>query len=315
VGVFELSSRVVTTVTVTQQSLSDDVTPGASITRAVRWGDNGDVWKAWPTGSTEFQHAYPVPAPGQTELYTMTVRVADGAGNTTTYDFQVRIGDEAAPTGGAYAASPGAAWATLTDVVLTETAAPTDDFSPHALTRSVKWGDAGNVWEAWPAGQTLTHTYATKGSYTPVVRVVDEALNASEYASSPVVVDEDTVAPLVKIKAPSTGAKARANWATLRGKATDTAGTGVAVARVRAVEKRAGVWFSYKPARKKWVKAGTKAAALSKAPWYAASVAPTGAWTAGLSGLRSGTLVVQAKATDRVGNTSAVVSRQQLLTR
>jgi hypothetical protein len=277
------------------------------------------VWQKWPAGTTELQHAYPVPAPGQTELYTMTVRVSDTAAptpNTATYDLQVRIGDESAPSGGAYDAAPGAAWATLTDVVLTEASAPTDDFSPHALTRAVKWGDAGNVWQAWPVGQSLTHRYATAGNYTPVVRVTDEALNVAEFVADPVAVSVDAVGPVVTIRTPATGATTTAKWAVVRGTAADTAGSGVAATKVRAVEKRGTGWYSYKPAKKKWVKAGaTKAAALGKAPWFAAALAPTGAWTASLSNLRVGVLVVQARATDRVGNVGTTVSKQQRLTR
>jgi hypothetical protein len=318
-GVYELTGRVVTTVTVTERSLSDDLTPAPSIARAVRWGDEGDVWHDWASGTTELQHAYPVPSPGETELYTMTVRVSDAAApapNSATYDLQVRIGDESAPTGGGYDAAPGAAWATLTDVALTETVAPTDDFSPSALTRAVKWGDAGNVWEAWPVGQTITHRYAAAGDYTPVVRVTDEALNGAEFTADQVTVSADAVAPVVKINVPKTGADSAAKWATVRGKASDTNGTGVLKASVRAVEKRGSSWYAYKPGKQKWVKAGTtQAAALAKAPWFNASLAPTGAWSASLVGLKLGVLVVQARAKDLVGNTSAAVSKKQRLTR
>ncbi len=315
-GVYGLTSRVVTTVTVSQESLVDDVTPAGSIVRAVRWGDNGDVWQNWPNGATELQHAYPVPSPGQTELYALTVRVKDAAANTSTYDLQVRIGDESAPTGGAYDAAPGAAWASLTDVVLAEASAPTDDFSPNALTRSVKWGDAGNVWEEWPVGQTIGHRYATAGNFTPVVRVTDEALNSSEYAADAVTVIVDATAPLISIKKPKSGAASAAKWATVRGTATDAGGTGVGSAVIRAVEKRGTSWYAYKSAKQKWVKAGsTKAAALAKAPWFAATVAPAGAWTAPLAGLKPGVLVVQARATDLVANMSATASKKQRLTR
>jgi len=66
-----------TAVTLGQTSLSDDYSPGLTISRTVAWGDG--VTQAWATGTT-IKHAYRTAG-----SYTPQVTVTDEAGNSATY--------------------------------------------------------------------------------------------------------------------------------------------------------------------------------------------------------------------------------------
>ena len=87
-------------------------------------------------------------------------------------------------------------------------------------------------------------------------------------------------------------------WRTLRGKATDTAGTGVKFVQLRAVEKRGTSWYAYKTTTKTWVRATTKAKAFAKSGTLTMHTSATHLWAGKLVGLRKGTLVYRVKATD-----------------
>jgi hypothetical protein len=106
-----------------------------------------------------------------------------------------------------------------------------------------------------------------------------------------------------------------ATWKTLRGRATDTAGTGVARVEVRAVQKRGTAWYAFKPTTRTWVKTGSKARAFAKAGVRKVVPTATGTWAATLPRLRKGTLVYKVVAVDRAANRSATATRQQRLTR
>lgn len=312
VGQYQLTGRTGSTVTLGQLSASDD-NPAGIVSRSVRWDADG-AFESWPLANGDsLQHAYPVPS--QETVHAITVRLEDAAHLVSTYDLEVRLGDEVAPGGAVYDATPGTAWATLTQVTLSETAAAADPDHPgDPLVREVNWGDAGDTWVAWPSGTTISHVYPAAGSYTPTVRVTDQALNAATFAADQVTVAADTVAPAVTIRLPRTKRSYVSSWTTVKGKATDVAGTGVAKVQARAVERRGTSWYAYKPGSHTWAKAGaTKAAALARAPWFTATLASTGLWSARLAHLRLGLLVVQARGVDLVHNTSAPVARKQLL--
>ena len=160
--------------------------------------------------------------------------------------------------------------------------------------------------------------YAVAGNYTPKVTLTDEALKSSSQdldASSAVVVSADTVKSLVvRLLLPKAQHSVKA-WRTLRGKATDTAGTGVKSVKLRAVEKRGTRWYAYKPATKTWVSATTKARAFAKSGTLTVHTTTTHLWAGKLVGLRKGTLVFRARATDKVGNASAVLTHTATLTK
>jgi hypothetical protein len=136
------------------------------------------------------------------------------------------------------------------------------------------------------------------------------------FVSSPtaITVKADTVAPLVRLLLPKAKHSVKA-FTTLRGKATDTNGTGVKVVSLRAVEKRGTAWYGYQATTKRWVKAATMARAFAKSRAFSLHTSSTSAWAGKLAGLRKGTLVYKVRATDNVGNASATVTHKASLTR
>jgi hypothetical protein len=220
-------------------------------------------------------------------------------------------GDTQAPIG-TFVAGPSKGWAKLTRVTLTQTAIHDNVTPDAAIGRGVAWGDGTT--STWTSGTTITHVYATHGTFTPQVTLTDQAGNSSDpIDSSPVVVKADRSAPVVTVRLPGHRHSVAA-WRTLRGKATDT-GTGVAAVRVRAVEKHAGAWYAYDASSARWVKAASKAKAFARATPFVLSTNARDHWAATLTGLRKGTLITTIRATDQVGNRSPKVGTRAVLTR
>jgi hypothetical protein len=274
----------------------------------VNWDDGGPT-QAWTTGTT-LNHTYPLTA----QRYVPTVTLEDAAHNSRVVHVPaVVINDLTAPTG-TFAVTPASAWAKLTQVTLTQSAL-SDNWSPQAkITRSVDWGD-GTPATAWTTGATLSHVYTVGGSFTPKVTITDEAQNAAQIATSAVVVHVDSAAPVVRLLLPRTHKHSVRAWRTLRGKATDTAGTGVKVVALRIVEKRGTRWYGYRPATHTWVKASTMAKAFARSRALSRRTNSLHRWSARVAGLRKGTLVYRVKATDNVGNTSRTLTHRAALTK
>jgi hypothetical protein len=294
--------------TITQDSLTDD-SPVAQVTRTVNWHETvNSPDEAWTT-SAPLTHTYPL-TPAR---YVPTVTLADAAGNTRVVDVPaVVINDKTAPTG-AFAAGPANGWAMLTPVTVTQSTLSDNWSPPTMIARSIDWGD-GTI-TPWATGASVSHVYTTAGSYTPKVTLTDEAHNTSlPIDSSPVVVSADTAAPVVKLLLPRAKHSVRA-WKTLRGKATDAAGTGVKNVTLRAIEKRGTRWFAYKTTTRTWVRATTKAKAFAKSGTLTMGTNLRHRWVGKLVGLRKGTLVYKVRATDNVGNVSAALTRSAKLTK
>ena len=130
-----------------------------------------------------------------------------------------------------------------------------------------------------------------------------------------VTVTTDTVKPVVRLTLPRRRLAYVATWKTLKGMATDTAGTGVVRVEVRAVQKRGTAWYAFKPTTRTWVKTASKARAFAKAGVRKVVPTATGSWAAALPRLRKGTLVYKVVAVDLAANRSATVTRRQRLTR
>lgn len=299
------SSWIGVNATITQVALSDD-SPVAGVSRTVHWGDASSP-QSWPSGTT-LNHTYP-----GVGRYLPTVTLTDGSSNVRTVQVPaVVVGDTTAPTG-AFAATPGQAWATFTPVTLSQSAL-SDDFTPSdSITRSVNWGD-GSAPTPWTAGTTTKHVYATAGSFAATVTITDEAGNHQDVVASAVTVELDSAAPVLKLLLAKPRHSVKA-WKTLRGTATDAPGTGVKHVSLRAVEKRGTKWFGYRPATKTWVKAATKAGAYQKSRAFALTTGATHRWAAKLVGLRKGTLVYRVSATDQVANVSATLVHKARLTK
>lgn len=289
--------------TITQQSLSDDATPAASISRIVNWGD-GSAAQTWSAGTT-ITHNY-----ATLGRFVPSIRLADASGNATTVVLKAAVfGDTVAPAGNYSVAPTSAAFARWTKVTMSLLSL-NDNYSPaEFIERSVAWGD-GSV-EKWTAGTPLTHTYSTGGTYAPAVVMVDEAGNSSRADLAPVVVTVDSTGPAVKVAAVKSARVAK--WRTVRGSVADT-GVGAAQVALVAIEKRGSRWYSYNAGTRTWTGAKSKAKAW-KAAKPALAVPAAGQWKVGLSGLRTGTLKVRATGTDNVGNRSAVVGASKKLTK
>jgi hypothetical protein len=311
-GAFSATSDNTTNqATITQDALGDD-SGAAGVTRTVDWGD-GTGPQVWTTGTT-INHTYVV-GPSQEVRFAASVTLKDGSGNTTKVDVvPAPVFHDTTKPVGVFSASPSAAWARLTKVTLSQNSL-SDDKSPEAdITKSINWQD-GSAPEVWTGDIPVTHVYTRGGTFTPVVTATDEAGNAAAIDASAVTVKVDSTPPVVKLTLPRRHKASVRSWKTLRGKATDSHGTGVKSVSLRAVEKRGKAWYGYNAKTKKWVKAGTKTQAFARTRAFTLKTTPTHTWAATLMKLTKGTLVYKVRATDLVKNTSAWVSHTATLTR
>lgn len=294
--------------TVNQLSLQDDLSLPGKVARMIDWGE-GAGFVPWNVG-TSVVHIYPA---GK-RAYSPAVKLTDEAGNSAVVALAVVAIDDFDAPRGAFSVAPGTAWATYTPVTLTQLGALSDDVStPENIRRIVDWKDGSGLTN-WTTGDSITHRYATAGTFAPTVTLTDEANRATVIELSPVSVSSDTVKPIAKLTVPRLRRDAVRSWTTLRGTATDLLGSGVRDVRVKVIEERAGKWFAYRAPSRTWVDAGTKARAWRQARAAVIS-SPAAKWTYQLSGLRKGVLAVRVSARDNVGNASAPVTSTQRLTR
>ena len=297
-----------TAVQLSQTSLADDFSPAAQVLRMVDWGDGSPI-TPWPSLVDVPSHVYATAG-----TYTPVVTIEDEAGNTAPVSADtVTVTKDNAPTG-TFAASPTVAWSGLTAVRLSQSALADDYTDAAAVQRTVDWGDGTTA--PWPAsGAVPTHVYAAAGSYTPTVALEDERGNVAHVAADAVTVKADTVKPVVRLTVPKTRTGYVASWRTVKGRATDTAGTGVSRVEVRVIEKRGTAWYAFRPATGTWAKTTTAAKAWTKAGIRKVTPTSTGTWSAKVAGLRKGTMYVKVVGVDRAANRSATLTRKQLLSR
>lgn len=291
------------TATVTQTSLDDNVTPADQIARFIDWGD-GAGFESYPAGAVA-THAYP-----DRGRWVPRVKLVDMANNEAILTLAAAVIRDSEGPSADYSLSTTSAWSKWTAVTLTETGLD-DDWSPNeTIVRRVDWGD-GNVEASWtPASPS--HVYPRAGTYDVQVTLVDEAGNETvEDVAAPVVVTDDTVAPVVAWRLPMRKLSLRA-WRYIRGSAVDNE-TDVAVVRVKMVQRRAGRWVAYRSGR--WVPRATKVGALRAATARQRPVSDLDRWSVRAPRLRRGLLVYRAWATDEVGNIGPRVTRSQRLTR
>jgi PKD domain len=291
--------------TITETALNDDSGTGG-ISRTVTWGD-GTPPITWAPGSTVLTHPYA--AIGR---YVPTVTLTDAATNTAHYTLDaIVLGDVTAPTGSVTVA-PGAAWTSFTDVVLTPTTLSDDVSTADFIKVHVTWGDGTTADSKGTV--PLHHRYAAAGSYDVAAAITDEAGNTTPLSASSVLVSDDKAVPVVKLLLPKVKHSVKA-WTTLRGRATDSPGTGVKAVALHAIEKRGTRWYAYKTTTKTWARAKTKAKAFAKSGTLTMHPDRLHRWKGRLVGLRKGTLVYRVTATDNVGNMSARVTHKATLTK
>jgi len=306
-GTYDVSWTGVDT-TVSQLTLTDDLSLPANITREINWGEPGGVFEPWSSG-TSLNHGYPAPA----ARYVPQVRLTDEHDNTVTLNLHaVVIGDTAAPVGAYTTGHSAKVWARFSPVTLTQSEL-TDDFSPaNKVVRVVDWGD-GTVPTVWATGLTVSHVYTIGGPFSPKVALADEAGNTTTVEAAGVTVLVDNLAPKLTLTIPKVGLNQVRSWKVLKGKVTD-AGVGVGKVRIRVVQKRGTVWYSYLPAKKTWVRGGsTRVKAMKLAGLARVAPSANGVWQFRLVNLRKGTLVIQDSAADKILNRSKIFTRQQAL--
>jgi hypothetical protein len=296
-------------VTIQRDSLTDNMSALANLTQTIDWGD-GTSPQAWPSTQTTITRDLT----NALKVYYVRVTVKDQVNNARTYPLTVVVRDTQAPTTGIFTVSAHNAWASWTKVSLTQVDVTDNLSADNKLSRVIAWGDGSET--AWPQGSKPTHQYAAAGTYTPSVRLADEAANTSApFVTGSVVVKLDTTRPTLRLTLPKTGKARVRSWRVLRGSASD-AQTGVRGVGLVAIEKRGTVWYAYQAATHKWVKGGaTKARAWRKA--VAAGVLPRadGTWQLRVYGLTKGTLVYKARAVDNRANVSSWLTHKAVLTR
>ncbi|NYD42936.1 hypothetical protein [Nocardioides panaciterrulae] len=299
-GTFRLDRRH-RVATLAWTALQDDTSARADIGRFVRWGD-GSPRERWTGRSLD--HRYPGPG-----LWHPTVRLVDQAGNAAVLPVgAVVVGDHVAPTG-VFSASPTAGWATFTRVGITELALHDDLSAAEDIRRSVVWGDGSR--SPWPVDAEVEHVYAGAGVFTPRVVLVDEAGNRARVGANPVTVSRDDVAPSVSLHLPTRHPEAARRWRVVHGRAVDV-GTGVAVVRVEAVQRRGSGWYAYRPGRGRWEPAASRDRAWRKARPVTVLPTSAGRWLCSLGSVRQGRLAVRVVARDGARNSSTTVHRQLL---
>jgi len=292
---------------ITEDSLTDD-SPVGQVTRTVSWGDTSSAVD-WPIGTTLPTHNYDVP-PLAEITFQATVTLKDVWGNQRDVPVAPIVFNDVVAPVGLFHRSSGTIWAKFTKVTLTQDTLTDNRTDPGDIGRSVDWGDDSPV-KMWTNGTTISHVYAGDGTFQPVVNAEDQAHNPTTFLMSPVTVKKDATGPRVRLTLPRAKHSVRA-WKSLRGKAAD-AETGLKSVRLKAVEKRGGSWFGYRPTTHTWVKAATKARAFTRAVAFTLKTDPIShRWTAKLAKLRKGTLVYKVQATDRVNNRSTVTHKASL---
>ncbi|GAA3341849.1 ExeM/NucH family extracellular endonuclease [Amorphoplanes nipponensis] len=284
-------------VTLTQTALGDDVSAPASIRRVVTWGD-GSAPQTLAAGTTTAAHTY-----AKVGSYPVSVALTDEAGNTAAAALTGSSTVVVAAQPGRYALDRSSVWASQS-VKLSLSGLS------GATKVSVAWGDGATTVMSANTG-SAAHVYPKAGTFTVKVTPFNAAGAGTPVPVGTVKVTRDTVKPVVTLSVPKSPAKT-SSWSKVTGTATDK-GVGVARVRVKLIEQRNGKWYYY--TGRTWVKTTSKSKASAKATVITVTPTARGAWSAGIRGVKKGTLTVSYWASDRVGNTSAGKSYTQKITR
>ncbi|GAB3857934.1 hypothetical protein GCM10028801_17120 [Nocardioides maradonensis] len=202
-------------------------------------------------------------------------------------------------------------------VTVTRMGVSDDTSSPANITQEIDPGD-GSGYVAW--GPDITHQldYIAAGTYHPTVRLTDEAGNPAIIDLPTITVTMDSSKPTIHIAWPSPAQRSHVRaWPVVHGTAFDT-GSGARTAIVIVLERRAGIWYGYDYSTRRWSKgyANLQKTLTTTDVWPAFPDVAAGKWQAPrIAGLRKGTLLVQARSYDKVGNLSAQTRISQVLTK
>ncbi|GAA2648374.1 ExeM/NucH family extracellular endonuclease [Paractinoplanes durhamensis] len=269
------------TITVTA---TDDVTPAASITKAVNWGD----------GTTDALTEHVYTAAG---TYTPTVTLTDQAGNSGPATGSATVTVTAQP--GSYKLDKTSIWVTQS-VSLTVA----------GISKGVvDWGDGSTV--ATVANGRYTHKYTKAGSFAVKVTPSNANGPGTPVTAGTVTVKADTIAPVVSLDIPR-NPESSASWWVLTGKVSDE-GLGGEKVKLKLIEQKSGSWYYYAGGR--WTKAASKAQAQDRAQEVGNLLDLWGSWLTIVVGVDKGTLEVTYWAEDKAGNESTPKTYTQKITK
>ncbi|MEU4217068.1 hypothetical protein [Actinoplanes sp. NPDC026623] len=284
-------------VTLVQDSLTDDATAPADITQFVSWGDGQG--ETVPGTTTRISHVY-----SGIGSYAPTLTVSDGTAASNGFG-EPRVLAYVHEWVGSAKLKKTSAW--VGEAVTMEYHTSSD-----ADTVRISWGDGKtSTVTASVRVATATHAYASAGTFTATAAPGNENGVATPKPAGTITIKKDAGKPTVTLRKPSSPS-ARRSWATVRGTSSDAA-SGVRSVSLTAIEKRGSSWYYYTGSA--WKKATSSATAAKKAKILTRTPSSSGAWSTKIKSLAKGTVRFTYSAVDRAGNRSAAKRLDQKLTR
>ncbi len=280
------------TVTLTQKTLTDDVSGAADIAQVVNWGD-GSAAETLAAGAKTATHKYT-----KAGKFTVTVTITDKAGNAAPAITAGAV--TAAVQTGKYSLDRGSVY--LTQAVTLRVS------GVNGTSVKIAWGD-GYISTA-SVNTPVAHIYKKAGTFSVKVTPANGLGAGATVTAGSVKVVKDVWAPKVTLKVPSSPNRA-SSWAKVTGSVTDT-GLGIRSVRVKLTEQRGSHWYYY--SHGKWTKASSRTSALAKAEVVNASFNGS-TWSVRVSGVKTGILRISYWGVDRAGNTSAAKVYYRTITR
>jgi 5'-nucleotidase len=273
-------------VTLTELALSDDVSDAAKVTRVIDWGD-GSATETLAAGVKTATHKY-----ASAGSYTVSVALADEAGNKGAAGFDGSATVVVAAQAGKYKLDPKLIWQTeSTDLAFSGVTGATE--------LTVAWGD-GSTTKVSANSLTVSHAYLKPGFFQVKVTPSNTAGAGKTVTVGVVTVLADCFKPDARITEPRDDNRA-SSWQSVNGTAWDL-GTGVAKVSVKLVQERSGKWYYFTGTS--WLKASSEKDANAKASTVTAVPNAKGAWTVKTAGVEKGTLKITYWAADKAGNTA-----------
>ncbi|GAA2711169.1 PKD domain-containing protein [Actinoplanes palleronii] len=281
----------------TPLEVSDDVSAQADIRQYIDWGDGGFTY----LDGDEKPEKHRFYNPG---AYTVTVRVTDQAGNSSSGVF---VGTATVTV----TKMPGTYKIVKKTVYAGDPAIVTLTGIPSGVTKvRVWWGDGKDTTVSRTTTQ-VKHYYSGSTSWYVTVLLTNAAGEAYGREIGSIYTTYDDYAPQVSVTKPSKPTYV-SSWRTVRGKVSDR-GRGTAAVGTAFIQQRGSSWYYY--TGKKWTKAKSLNQALNRARTIEVRPTAKNTWQVKIKGLKKGTLCVFYAAVDKDGNQSEAKVKKQKLTR